>query len=57
MLLSKLNSPKKVFWLVKYVASRLDERQDGDPIQQYLLEKTGQRTVPNVFVSKYYNHP
>ena len=50
-----------MFWLceIKFLllASRLDERQDGDPIQQYLLEKTGQRTVPNVFVSKYYNHP
>ncbi|KAF8079330.1 thioredoxin-like protein [Lyophyllum atratum] len=28
----------------------LDERDDGDAIQAYLLEKTGQRTVPNVFV-------
>lgn len=33
---------------------RLDERDDGASIQQYLLEKTGQRTVPNVFVSEYY---
>ena len=32
---------------------RLDEREDGDSIQQYLYEKTGQRTVPNVFVSEY----
>ncbi|KAG5644971.1 hypothetical protein DXG03_007343 [Asterophora parasitica] len=31
----------------------LDERDDGAAIQQYLLEKTGQRTVPNVFVSEY----
>ncbi|TFK21281.1 glutaredoxin [Coprinopsis marcescibilis] len=29
----------------------LDERDDGGPIQQYLAEKTGQRTVPNVFVA------
>ncbi|KIY51858.1 glutaredoxin, partial [Fistulina hepatica ATCC 64428] len=30
----------------------LDEREDGDAIQSYLLEKTGQRTVPNIFVGK-----
>ena len=30
---------------------RLDERDDGSDIQQYLLEKTGQRTVPNIFIS------
>ena len=33
--------------------SRLDERADGNAIQQYLYEKTGQRTVPSVFVSEY----
>lgn len=31
---------------------RLDERDDGAEIQDYLYEKTGQRTVPNVFVSE-----
>jgi glutaredoxin 3 len=31
---------------------RLNEREDGDPIQKYLYEKTGQSTVPNVFVSE-----
>lgn len=30
---------------------RLDERDDGDAIQAALLELTGQRTVPNVFIS------
>ncbi|THU78913.1 glutaredoxin [Dendrothele bispora CBS 962.96] len=30
----------------------LDEREDGDEIQSYLQEKTGQRTVPNIFVNK-----
>jgi glutaredoxin len=30
--------------------SRLDERDDGADIQNYLFEKTGQRTVPNIFV-------
>jgi len=30
----------------------LDEREDGDAIQAYLLEKTGQRTVPNVFINE-----
>ncbi|GLB43750.1 putative glutaredoxin [Lyophyllum shimeji] len=29
----------------------LDEREDGAAIQKYLEEKTGQRTVPNVFVA------
>lgn len=33
-------------------SSRLDELQEGDAIQDYLREKTGQRTVPNVFISK-----
>lgn len=28
----------------------LDEREDGAAIQQALLEITGQRTVPNVFI-------
>jgi glutaredoxin 3 len=28
----------------------LDQRPDGAAIQQALLELTGQRTVPNVFV-------
>ena len=32
---------------------RLDQREDGDSIQQYLQEKSGQRTVPNVYVSEY----
>ncbi|KZT58297.1 glutaredoxin, partial [Calocera cornea HHB12733] len=30
----------------------LDELSDGDDIQAYLLQKTGQRTVPNVFVAQ-----
>ncbi|EDR01118.1 glutaredoxin, partial [Laccaria bicolor S238N-H82] len=29
----------------------LNLRKDGPEIQSYLLEKTGQRTVPNVFVA------
>ncbi|KAJ7672194.1 thioredoxin-like protein [Mycena polygramma] len=28
----------------------LDKRDDGDAIQDYLAEKTNQRSVPNVFV-------
>jgi glutaredoxin 3 len=31
--------------------SRLDTRDDGDAIQDYLLQKTGQRSVPNIFIS------
>ncbi|KIL71262.1 hypothetical protein M378DRAFT_174631 [Amanita muscaria Koide BX008] len=30
----------------------LDERDDGEAIQKYLVEKTKQRTVPNVFVTQ-----
>ncbi|KAJ7075165.1 glutaredoxin [Mycena belliarum] len=30
----------------------LDERDDGAAIQEYLREKTGQSSVPNVFVNK-----
>ena len=34
-----------------YTAIELDEREDGDAIQATLLQITGQRTVPNVFVA------
>jgi glutaredoxin 3 len=30
---------------------RLDEREDGGELQNYLEEKTGQRSVPNIFIS------
>ncbi|TIC75097.1 hypothetical protein E3Q00_01225 [Wallemia mellicola] len=33
----------------------LDERPDGADIQAYLLDKTGQRSVPNVFVKQQRN--
>ena len=33
--------------------SRLDQLEDGSTIQDALDDKTGQRTVPNIFVSKY----
>ncbi|KAG8935645.1 glutaredoxin [Tulasnella sp. 419] len=32
----------------------LDEMEEGSEIQSYLLEKTGQRTVPNIFINQ--NH-
>jgi hypothetical protein len=32
---------------------RLDEREDGEELQKYLQEKTGQRSVPNIFISMY----
>ncbi|KAJ3301065.1 glutaredoxin [Blyttiomyces sp. JEL0837] len=35
---------------VQYVAIELDNRPDGDAIQGYLAQKTGQRTVPNIFI-------
>lgn len=31
---------------------RLDEMDEGSEIQSYLLDKTGQRTVPNIFISE-----
>ncbi|KAK0470094.1 glutaredoxin [Desarmillaria tabescens] len=30
----------------------LDERDDGSDIQEYLRQKTGQGTVPNIFISE-----
>lgn len=36
---------------VKPMVVELNLRKDGPEIQSYLLEKTGQRTVPNVFVA------
>ncbi|KAI8616729.1 glutaredoxin [Chytriomyces sp. MP71] len=33
-----------------YTAVELDTREDGAEIQDYLVGKTGQRTVPNVFI-------
>ena len=36
---------------LKYEVYELDVRADGDAIQKALLDMTGQRTVPNVFVN------
>lgn len=33
--------------------NRLDQVPEGSEIQDYLAEKTSQRTVPNIFVSEY----
>lgn len=39
--------------VLKYVhVLRLDEMEEGAEIQSYLAQKTGQRTVPNIFVSE-----
>lgn len=46
-------STKSLFEKIEGVDARvieLDERDDGADIQSALLEKTGQRTVPSVFV-------
>ncbi|KAJ3296900.1 glutaredoxin [Borealophlyctis nickersoniae] len=37
---------------VKYATIEVDLREDGDEIKQYLLEKTGQKSVPNIFINK-----
>ncbi|KAI0294936.1 hypothetical protein BC826DRAFT_909459, partial [Russula brevipes] len=31
----------------------VDERDDGDMIVRYLLEKTGRKTVPNIWIRAY----
>ncbi|KAF9924634.1 hypothetical protein FBU30_005430 [Linnemannia zychae] len=36
----------------KYFVLELDNVEDGAAIQAYLAELTGQRTVPNIFISK-----
>ncbi|TFK56832.1 glutaredoxin [Heliocybe sulcata] len=38
------NVPTKIY--------ELDEMSEGSDIQDYLLEKTGQSTVPNIFINK-----
>lgn len=43
-------SGKKVAGNVQAYVIELDQRQDGAAIQNYLVEKTGQSTVPNVFI-------
>lgn len=37
--------------LTSDVLLRINERADGTAIQQYLDKKTGQWTVPNIFIS------
>ncbi|GAN07258.1 conserved hypothetical protein [Mucor ambiguus] len=37
---------------IEFAVIELDLHSQGEAIQAYLLEKTGQRTVPNVFVNK-----
>ncbi|KND04306.1 glutaredoxin [Spizellomyces punctatus DAOM BR117] len=39
------------FLNVEYESFELDERLDGQAIQNYLKEKTRQRTVPNIFIN------
>ncbi|KAJ3205116.1 thioredoxin reductase [Entophlyctis luteolus] len=36
---------------VKFESYELDVRDDGAQIQAYLAKKTGQRTVPNIFIN------
>ncbi|KAG1084856.1 hypothetical protein G6F42_021619 [Rhizopus arrhizus] len=37
---------------IEFAVIELDLHSQGEAIQAYLLEKTGQRTVPNIFVNK-----
>jgi glutaredoxin 3 len=36
----------------KVVVVELDEREDGDQVQNYLHQLTKQRTVPNIFIAQ-----
>ncbi|GAB5589796.1 Glutaredoxin [Umbelopsis nana] len=38
--------------LTEFFVIELDEVEDGDAIQDYLAQKTGQRTVPNIFIKQ-----
>ncbi|KAG0336654.1 Glutaredoxin-1 [Podila horticola] len=35
---------------LQFRAYEIDQEKDGAEVQAYLLQKTGQRTVPNIFV-------
>lgn len=37
---------------IEFFSIELDQEDNGSAIQQYLLEKTGQRTVPNIFINQ-----
>ncbi|KAI8364074.1 thioredoxin-like protein [Blakeslea trispora] len=36
----------------EFFAIELDTKDEGAAIQQYLQDKTGQRTVPNIFINQ-----
>ena len=46
-------SLERLILMVPLPFRRLDLREDGPVIQDYLQEKTGQRTVPNIFISEF----
>lgn len=37
---------------VEFFVMELDREEDGSDIQNYLHQKTGQRTVPNIFINQ-----
>jgi len=37
---------------IEPIVFELDEREDGGELQNYLEEKTGQRSVPNIFIKQ-----
>ncbi|KAI7898323.1 thioredoxin-like protein [Cokeromyces recurvatus] len=37
---------------IEFVDIEIDLHPDGKQIQEYLFEKTGQRTVPNIFINQ-----
>ncbi|KAG0363854.1 glutaredoxin-1 [Gamsiella multidivaricata] len=36
---------------IQFKAYEIDLEKDGAQVQDYLLQKTGQRTVPNIFIN------
>ena len=48
---------KTIAFGVHYVDLDLLPQGDGHTIQNYLLQITGQRTVPNIFIGKCYYEP
>lgn len=47
---ASLESMRRLTDATRRVSRRLDQMDNGSDIQAYLAEKTGQRTVPNIFI-------
>ena len=45
-----IKAKKILTGMVGFLTVELDQREDGNDIQSYLVEKTKQRTVPQIFI-------